>query len=198
MSTSISSRMLLPAPSTRTLLIKWVVALLVPVVVFTIWSGDAIVNNVVLGFISPASSNYATANLIEAAIFIVVFYLTIIALAGYLVAADSGRRRFLDLWLDVLIFALVPLILVISTGLILGLALSVVTWGIYIYVRNRIRKARHYVPPSPLASIGVLDEEQRTILLQRAVAGGFWFATAFAIVTLVIDLIYAFTGPYPS
>src|SRR6266516_2752740 len=198
MSTSISSRMLLPAPSTRTLLIKWVVALLVPVVVFTIWGGDAIINNVVLGFIAPASSNYATANLIEAAIFMAVFYLTIIALAGYLVAADSGRRGMFDLWLDVLIFTLVPLFFVITTGLIIGLALSIVVWGIYIYVRNRIRNARHYVPPPPLASVDVLDEEQRTALFQRAVAGGFWFATAFAIVTLVIDLIYAFTGPYPS
>ncbi len=198
MSTSISSRMLLPAPSTRTLLIKWVVALLVPVVVFTIWGGDAIINNVVLGFIAPASSNYATANLIEAAIFMAVFYLTIIALAGYLVAADSGRRGMFDLWLDVLIFTLVPLFFVITTGLIIGLALSIVVWGIYIYVRNRIRKARHYVPPPPLASVDVLDEEQRTALFQRAVAGGFWFATAFAIVPLVIDLIYAFTGPYPS
>ena len=92
MSTSISSRMLLPARDTRMLLIKWVVALLVPVTVFTLWSGESIINAV----IAPGSVglNVPTdpVSRVQAAIFVTVFYAAVISLAGYLVAADSGRR----------------------------------------------------------------------------------------------------------
>src|SRR5260221_12381745 len=107
MSTSISSRMLFPARDVRTLLIKWIVALLVPIVVFTfVWSGEEIVNNVLLGFISSAGSTYNTPTLIQAAIFIAIFYATWIALAGYLLASDSCRLANLQGCAGILIFPL--------------------------------------------------------------------------------------------
>src|SRR5205085_10801668 len=91
----------LPARDTRLLLIKWVVALLVPVIVFTfVWNGDLIVNNVLLGLLSPGSSRYTSPTLIQVAIFMAIFYLTIIVLAGYLLAADTGRRNFIEVWSD--------------------------------------------------------------------------------------------------
>ncbi len=41
---------LVPARDTRALLIKWIVGLLVPIAVFTfVWSGEAIINNALLG-----------------------------------------------------------------------------------------------------------------------------------------------------
>ncbi|MFL5629455.1 MAG: branched-chain amino acid ABC transporter permease [Ktedonobacteraceae bacterium] len=199
MSTSISSRMLLPARDIRMLLVKWIVALLVPIVVFTfIWSGEAIVNNVLLGFLSPSGSVYDTPSLIQAAIFIAIFYATVIALAGYLVAADSGRIPMLQVWIDILIFTLVPLFLVINTGLIIGLALCAIIWPLYFYIRGRVRKARNYVPPSPLESLEILNAEERVALMHRAEAGGFWFATAFAVVSLIADLIFYFIGTLPT
>jgi len=196
-STSISSNMLLPAPDTRKLLIKWIVALLVPVLVFTLWSGESIINAV----ISPgtASGNVPTdpVSLIESAIFTVVFYVAVLTLAGYLVAADSGRRGMVELWLDVLIFALVPLILVILFGLIIGLALCAVVWPAYLYGRSLVRKARHYTPPAPLEALKVMDAEQRAALMSRATAGGFWFGVAFAVISLIVDLVYFFSGTLP-
>jgi len=187
----------MPSPDTRRLLIKWVVALLVPVLVFTLWSGESIINAV----ISPgtASGGVPTdpVSLIEAAIFTVVFYIAVLLLSGYLVAADSGRRNMIEMWVDVLIFALVPLILVIFFGLIIGLALCAVVWPAYLYGRSLVRKARHYTPPAPLEALKVMDAEQRAALMSRAVAGGFWFGVAFAVVTLIVDLVYFFTGSLP-
>src|SRR5712672_2915513 len=104
MSASMSSRFI-PQGETRSLLIKWVVALLVPILVFTfLWSGEAIVNNVFLGILTPGSTPYDLSTLIQAAIFILIFYFAVMALIGYLCAADSGRRSMLALWADVLIF----------------------------------------------------------------------------------------------
>lgn len=199
MSVSLNSNRLLPGRDTQTLLIKWIVALLVPIAVFTfIWSGEAIINNVLLGLIAPGSTPYDMPSLIAAAVFIVVFYATVIALAGYLVAADSGRRGMLELWVDVLIFALIPLILVIAFGLIIGLALCAIVWPLYFYVRNLLRKARHYTPPPPLASLKALTTEQKDELMSRAIAGGLWFGIVFAMVWLLADLIFFFTGSLPT
>src|SRR5256714_106700 len=197
MSTSISSRMLLPARDTRKLLIKWVVALLVPLAVFTLWSGESIINAV----IAPGSVglNVPTdpVSRIQAAIFVTVFYAAVITLAGYLVAADSGRRSMIELWTDIFIFTVVPLILVILFGVIIGLALCAVVWPVYFYVRGLLRKARHYVPPPPLESLEVINAEQRSVLMSRATAGGFWFGVAFALVSLITDLVFFFTGSLP-
>ncbi len=198
MSLSRSSNILLTTSDTRRLLIKWVVALLVPVVVFTLWGGESIINAV----ISPATASGGvptdTGSLIGAAIFTVIFYGVILLLAGYLVAADSGRRGMIELWIEVIVFALVPLILVIPFGLILGLALAAVVWLAYFFARNILRKARHYVPPPPLESLKAIDAEQRSILMNRAILGGFCFGLAFAIVTLIVDLIYFSSGSLPT
>jgi ABC-type branched-subunit amino acid transport system permease subunit len=197
MSTLMSSSMLLPAPDTRKLLVKWIVALLVPVVIFTLWSGESIINAV----ISPATAggNVPTdpVSLIEAAIFTVIFYIAVLLLAGYVVAADTGRRSAIETWTDILIFAVVPLILVILFGLIIGLALCAIVWPLYFLVRNQLRKARHYTPPPPLESLTVIDAEQRAVLIGRATAGSFWFALAFAVISLIVDLVYFFSGSLP-
>jgi ABC-type branched-subunit amino acid transport system permease subunit len=191
--------MLVPARETQVLLLKWIVALLVPLAVFTfIWSGEAIVNNVLLGLLAPATTSYTASALVPAAIFIIIFYATVIVLAGYLVAADTGRRGMIDVWIDILLFAVVPLVLVMLAGLIIGLALCVIVWGIFFYVRALVRKVRHSPPPPRLERLNILDAEQRTIVMNRAVAGGFWFATVFAVVSLIVDLIFFFTGSLPA
>jgi ABC-type branched-subunit amino acid transport system permease subunit len=196
-STSMSSGMLLPAPDTRKLLFKWVVALLIPVVIFTLWSGESIINAV----ISPATAGGGVptdpVSLIEAAVFTVVFYITVLLLAGYLVASDTGHRNIIEMWADVLIFAVVPLILVILFGLIIGIALSAIVWGLYLYVRNLVRKARHYTPPPVLESLTLVDAEQRATMMSRATAGGFWFGLTFAVISLIVDLVYFFSGSLP-
>jgi branched-chain amino acid transport system permease protein len=199
MPTAISSRMLLPTRDTQALLVKWIVALLVPLAVFTfVWSGEEIVNNVMLGILSPADTSYTTSALIQAAIFIVIFYATVITLAGYLVGADTGRRGMIEVWIDMLIFAVVPLVLVLLAGLIIGLALCAVAWGVFFYVRGLVRKARNYTPPRLLETLNILDAEQRMIVMNRAIVGGFWFGTVFAVVSLIVDLIFFVTGSLPT
>jgi hypothetical protein len=111
-----------PARDTRALLIKWIVGLLVPVAVFTfVWNGEAIINNALLGLFGLVGIPDVSI-LVQIALFLVIFYATVIALAGYLVAADSGLRGMIALWIDILVFVLVPLLLVISQGLVIGLA----------------------------------------------------------------------------
>jgi ABC-type branched-subunit amino acid transport system permease subunit len=198
MTTLVSSRKFLLAPDIRLLLIKWIVGLLVPVAVFTFaWGGEAIVNNALLGIISPASTT-STSTIILLAIFIVIFYAAVIALAGYLVAADTGRRPIIEVWTDIVLFAVVPLIFVMLFGLIIGLALCAIVWPAYLYVRRRVREARHYVPPSPAEMVEVLAAEQRPVLMRQAIAGSFWFATALAVVWLIADLIFFFTNSLPT
>ncbi len=199
MSMPMSTAILRPPGSTRQLLFKWVVALLVPIVIFTfVWSGEAIVNNVILGLLSPGSTNYDTPSLIQAAIFILVFYATVLALVGYLVAADSGQRGTVSLWVDILVFVVLPLLLVITNGLILGLTFCAVIWAVFFLVRNRVFKARIAATPPPVESLVVTDAEQKVLLMNRAVAGGFWFGTALAVISLIFDLIYFFSGQLPT
>jgi ABC-type branched-subunit amino acid transport system permease subunit len=194
MSTSAFTSMLLPGRNTRLILVKWIVALLVPFIVFFVWSGESILNAV----ISPGTVTLGLPNdpvsLIEAGIFISLLFLVVFALIGYLIAADSGRKSTLEVWIDVALYIVVPLLLVIETGLIIGLALSAIVWPLYIYVRNQVRKVRHYDPPTPLANIRTIDAELRVTLIQRAMIGGFWFASVVALITLVVDIIYYFTG----
>jgi ABC-type branched-subunit amino acid transport system permease subunit len=187
---------LLPDSNTRLLLIKWIVALFVPVAVFTfVWSGEAIINAVIAPGSAAGDVPTDAPSLTQAAIFIAIFYAAMITLVGYLVAADSGRRRMGEIWIDVLIFAVVPLVLVVVIGdLFITLSISAVIWIIYFIVRNRVRQARHYVAPSPAKSIQAMDAEQRANLIVRATSGGFWFATLFALVWLILDLVYYFIG----
>jgi len=194
-----TARMLLPARDTRALLIKWVVGLLVPVMVFTfVWSGEQILNNVLLGLTGAGSTLYDTPTLIQAAIFIVVFYASMMALVGYLAAADSGNRGMIELWIDLAVFTLVPMLLALSLGLVIGLALCAVIWPLYFIVRRRVRKALHYTPPTPLKALKVLDAEQRVVLLSRGAAGGFWFGAVLGVVWLIVDLIYYISGALPT
>ncbi len=185
---------LVPARDTRALLIKWIVGLLVPIAVFTfVWSGESIINNVLLGLIGQGGvSDYSI--LIQVAIFIAIFYATVIAFAGYLVAADSGQRGMIELWIDIAVFALVPLLLVQSLGLIIGLAVCAVIWPVYFFVRLRVHKALNYTLPTPLLSLKALNAEQRVDLKRRAIIGSFWFSVALAAIWLIVDLIFFITN----
>src|SRR2546423_8922872 len=181
------------------LLIKWIVGLLVPVAVFTfIWSGEAIINNALLSLLMPGSTTLNISIVIQVAIFILIFYATVIALAGYLVAADSGQRGMIELWIDIAVFVLLPLFLVISQGLIIGLALCAIIWPVYFFARRRVRQMRHYTPPPPLQNLNTLDAEQRANLMSRATLGGFWFSVALTVVWLVTDLIFYISGQLPT
>jgi ABC-type branched-subunit amino acid transport system permease subunit len=197
-----SNRPFLPARDTRMLLIKWVVALLVPVVVFNfVWQGDALINNVILGFINPGSAPVTNGQLVEAVIFIAIFYLTLLALAGYLVAADSGRRGTVEIWVDILIFTVVPILLISGTdNLIIGLALCGIIWPIYFILRNRLKFLAFLNPKSipPPAKLPLIGSEQRAVMMDRARAGGFWFGSSLAVVWLVVDLIFYFSGQLPT
>ncbi len=198
MSTSIGSRVL-PATTIRPLLIKWIVALLVPIAVFTfIWSGEEIVNRALLLPFTPITAATGIVGLVGAAIFILIFYATVITLAGYLVAADTGRQRSIEVWIDILFFVIIPLFLIIAIGLIIGLALCAIIWPLYIYARNRIRRVRNSTVPQPLEPVVVIDGVQQDQLMQRAVMGSFWFAVVFAVTWLVVDLVFFFSGALPS
>ena len=198
MSTSIRSRML-PVSTLRPLLIKWIVALLVPIAVFTfVWSGEEIVNRALLLPFTPINATTDLVSLLGAAIFIVIFYATVIVLAGYLVAADTGRRSIVEVWIDIFVFVLIPLVLIIAIGLIIGLALCAIIWPIYLYVRRRLRRVTNNTVPQPLESLTVMNEVQQAQLMQRAVTGSFWFAVAFAVTWLVVDIIFFFTGTLPT
>src|SRR5437879_6552987 len=103
-----------PAREMRPLLFKWLVALLVPLLIFTfLWQGDSVINNVLLGFLQPRiAPSSDPSKLIQVAIFMAFFYLTVLALAGYLVAADSGSRKAYAVWIDSLLFAVAPILLI--------------------------------------------------------------------------------------
>ncbi len=189
---------LVPARDTRALLIKWIVGLLVPLAVFTfIWSGEAIINQSLLTILGLGGVS-DIAILIQITLFIIVFYTTVIALVGYLVAADSGQRGMIGVWVDIAVYALLPLFLVISQGLIIGLAASAIIWVIYFYVRRRVYKALNYTPPTPLLHVKVLDAEQRVEVKNRGIMGSFWFSIALAVTWLIVDLIFFFSGNLPT
>ena len=192
------AKTLVPARDTRALLIKWIVGLLVPLAVFTfVWSGEAIINNALLGVFGLGGvSDIAT--LFQVALFLVIFYATVIALAGYLVASDSGLRGMFELWIDIAVFALVPLLLVQSQGLILGLAVCAIFWLLYFFARRRVFKALKYTPPKPLLHVQVLDAEQRIEVKNRGIMGGLWFSIALAVTWLIVDLIFYFSGSLPT
>ncbi|HEY6284622.1 MAG TPA: hypothetical protein VIX20_03070 [Ktedonobacteraceae bacterium] len=185
---------LVPARDTRAILFKWIVGLLVPIAVFTfVWSGEAIINQSLLTMLGLGGIS-DIAVLIEITLFIVVFYATVIALAGYLVAADSGQRGMIELWIDIVFYVLLPLFLVISQGLIIGLALTAILLLVYFFIRRRVYKALHITPPPPQQNIKVLDAEQRAGLKNRAIMGSFWFSVVLAVVWLIVDIIFYFTG----
>jgi ABC-type branched-subunit amino acid transport system permease subunit len=201
---SIESGLFAPDRHLRTLLIKWLVALLIPMSVFTfLWSGEAIENNVLLGFFSPKDSIFSDISAaVQGGIFCIIFYATLLALVGYLVAADDGRcgrYGIIELWADIIAYTVLPILLISWTNnLIIGLALSAVAIAVYLFLRRRVRDLVHYSPPPPLSNIQVFDEEQRTLLTMQARIGGFWFATIFAVISLVVNLIFFLLGSLPT
>jgi ABC-type branched-subunit amino acid transport system permease subunit len=196
-----SSRGLLPNADTRKILLKWLVALLVAVVVFSyVWGGEAIANSVGLGVFYPSNDNFDhdVLSLLQKSIFLLLTYGGVIALAGYLVAADTGRRSMVDVWLDILFVAVVPILMIsFTSNLLIGLGLGAIIWGIYVFVLNRVRSARHYKPLSTIEHLAVVDEAEQAELMRRARLGGFWFATALAVLALVMDLVFFAIGSLP-
>ncbi len=195
---------LTPARDTRALLIKWIVALLVPLAFFTfLWSGngsgggEVIFNQTLLAILGQGGVP-DIAILIQIALFLVIFYATVIALAGYLVGADSGQRGMIELWVDIVFYLLLPLFVVQSQGLILGLAFSAVIWLVYFFVRRWVYRALKITTPPPLQNLKALDAEQRAGLKNRAIMGAFWFSAVLAIIWLIVDLVYFFTGQLPA
>jgi ABC-type branched-subunit amino acid transport system permease subunit len=196
------TRWLRPENETRRLLLRWLVVLLVPVLLFTFWVGEGIVNNILLGIFDPqdVQSQYTldTFGIVQAGIFIIVFYAGVTALTGYLVASDSGRRGTLWIWLDVLFMIVAPLLFIIITdNLLIGLSIYAIELVVYLLVRRYIRKATNYSAPPPLDHIEVLGPEQQALLMSRAKSGGFWFATIFAVISLIADIVFAVLGSLP-
>lgn len=196
----INSGLFTPDHHLRTLLTKWVVALLIPMVVFTfLWSGEAIENNVLLGIFSPKDSLFSDMfAVVQSSVFCIIFYAVLLALVGYLVAADDGRcgrYGILELWTDIIAYTVIPMLLISWTNnLIIGLALAAVVIAFYLFLRKHIRNLVHYSPPPPLSNIQVFDEEQRAYLIMKARIGGFWFAAIFAMISLVINIMFFLLG----
>ncbi|MBO0778278.1 MAG: hypothetical protein J2P37_05560 [Ktedonobacteraceae bacterium] len=191
-------RALLTIRDRQPILIKWLLALFVPLAIFTfVWSGEEMTNQVILS--AFGLGNYSLSSIIQTSIFILVFYGGVIALAGYLVASDSGRRHWLELLFDVTFFVVVPLILlVLINDLLLGLAASVIIWALYVPGRKLVVRWLNYTPPAPLEEVQVLDAKQQEELKMRAITGSFWFATIFALISLIADIIFWLSGtPFP-
>jgi ABC-type branched-subunit amino acid transport system permease subunit len=194
------SRVLLPREARR-LVVKWVVALLIPLLVFTfVWNGAVAVNQILLGFFvrsSVAGSQYDFPTLLGATLFFVLFSIALTALVGYAAAADSGKQQPLFLWISMLVFTVVPIILVsVADDLFVGLSFSVLVWLPYFLIIWLWRRSHPAAPAAPLEQIAPLDAEQQAGLLHRAMAAGFWFGTSYAAVALVVDLIYFAIGSY--
>jgi ABC-type branched-subunit amino acid transport system permease subunit len=195
MSTSASMRALLSTRDTRELLLKWIPALLFPLAFFTFYYGEIIINSVISPETADPNLPADGGTLIQLGIFIAIFYLVVIALAGYLIAIDSGRRSITSVWLDVLFFAVVPLILIIVTAnLIFGLALCTIVWAAYLMIRNWIQKVRGTPPIIPSEVIKGANGELRMQVMQRAIIGSVSFATIFALLWFVVDLVFYFVG----
>ena len=190
MSTLMNTRTLMPTRDTRVALLKWVVGLAAPLAFFTFVSvGEQIINAV----ISPGTANpnlpLDSGSLIQAAIFTLIFYLTTIALAGYLVAADSGRSSIIKTWVEMAVFVILPLYLVSSFGLIIGLALCIIIWPIYLYLRGRVSKALTFPSPLRFRYLMVLNAEKMWKMLRRYLVLGFWLGVAASVAALLYFLL---------
>ena len=194
-----------PARDTRLLILKWVVALLVPLLVFTfVWNGDAANNQILIGLFLHKSTVVASndfSSLIGAALFLLLLYAVLTAFVGYAVAADSGKQHPLTLWLSMLVFTVVPILLIYLTNdLFVGLSFSALIWIAYFIGLTLWRKVRRTpdAPPALPTTPLVLTDEQRAALKSQAIAGSFWFGIAFAACSLAIDLTYFATGSYDT
>jgi ABC-type branched-subunit amino acid transport system permease subunit len=96
-----------------------------------------------------------------------------------------------------LVFTVVPIVLIsVTNDLFVGLSFSVLVWLLYLLVVRLWRRFRPAMAAPIPARLEVLDSEQQANLMSRATAGGFWFGTTFAAISLVVDLIYFFAGLY--
>jgi ABC-type branched-subunit amino acid transport system permease subunit len=183
---------------TRLIVLKWVIALLIPLLVFMlVWSGEEIMDVALTGIFFPSSASYALSTLISAGLFMLLFYAVMMSLTGYLAAADSGRQGMLDLWISMFFFTVIPILLILLLGnLFLGLTLSIVVWAVYFYGRRLLARLRSAPTAPPLQSLKVLDAELRATLMSRAQMGGFWLGALFGLVMLVVDLIFYLSDSY--
>ncbi len=196
MAVSKNAQTLFPTGDTRNLLIKWVVALLVPAFVFVFFFGEAVVNTIVSPSTAIPGVPTDPLSLTLVAIFTLIFYATIIALTGYLVATDNGKQGMLVVWLDMLFFAVVPIILVSLLGLIIGLAISAIIWAIYLVVKSRLTRSKSggVAAASAASALHKLSEAERATVMQRATAGAFWFSAALSVAWLILDIVYIISG----
>src|SRR6266851_2042172 len=196
------SRTLLPsARDTRLLVGKWVISLLVPLLVFTfLWNGEVATNQILIGFFmrnNPLGSRYDIPTLLGVTLFLLLLYAALTTLMGYAVAADSGKQNPFMLWISMLVFVVVPIFFVsLASDLFVGLSFSVLVWLPYFLITSLWKKFRPTAVVHMPERLRPLDTEQRAMLVLQATAGGFWFGTAFAVISLVIDLIYFFAGSY--
>lgn len=186
----------------RPFLVKWGVAVLVPVLIYTfVWQGDSVINGAFLGLLYPHNSSYAvesTDKLVQALIFSLLLYLLAIALSGYLVAADSGRRKLVDVWIDVLLFAVAPIIVIyLTNNLVIGIALASIIWGLFFLVRNILRnRFKLWLPVPPIETLPPAPSNEE--LRRRAIAGSCWTGLALAVIWIVVDVIFYLSGAFPS
>src|SRR5438094_6164336 len=71
-------------------------------------------------------------------------------------------------------------------------------WVLYLLDRRRVYKALKYTPPTPLLHVKVLDAQQRIEVKNRGIMGSFWFSIALAVIWLIVDLIFYFSGQLPT
>lgn len=183
--------LLRPEREMRLLLVRWLVALLVPLLIFTfVWQGDAVINNVVVGLLYPRLALTTPDRAIESGIFMVLFYALVTALAGYLVASDTGRRRTWHIWVDAVLFAVVPVLLIsVLNDLVLGIAVSGIVWALFFAMRRWLKFLAE--PPPSTSNLPYLSNSD---LRRRAVAGSLWFSVILALAWLVVDVVSYLAG----
>ncbi len=200
MATFMTQTLLPSTRSTRLLVLKWVIALLFPLLVFTFaWSGEAAINQILVGFFIPKSALGPTdlPTLLGGSIFLVVFYVALTTLVGYAVAADSGKQNPFMLWISMLVFAAAPVYLIsLTSDFFVGLSLSVLIWVPYFVIFSLWRRFHPAQITAAPVLLTALSSEQQADLVRRGTAGGFWFGTAFAVISLIVDLLFYFTNSY--
>ena len=187
---------------TRPLLLKWGIALLVPVLIYTfLWQGDSMINAAFLGLLYPNNPAYAIMpvdRLVQALVFSVLFYLVVMALGGYLVAVDSQRRKPVEVWVDVLLYAVVPIVAIAETNnLVIGIAIAAVIWGAFFLVRNILRRRFNILIlqlPLATAPVTVSNEELR----RNALIGSVSIGVVLAVIWVVVDVIFYVSGSFPT
>ncbi|MGH2482336.1 MAG: ABC transporter permease subunit, partial [Ktedonobacteraceae bacterium] len=101
------------------------------------------------------------------------------------------------LLVSMLVFTAAPVYLISLTGdPFVGLSLSVLVWVPYFVILSLWRRFHSAQATTPSVRFMALSSEQQANLMNRGIAGGFWFGTIFAAISLVIDLLFFFTNSY--